>query len=92
MRFGLTQEEAAQLTGLSHKHYQAIESGRKKQIWLETVERLARAYGLSVAEILQTDLPSHSIVAERPPASSAHYRKRAQQNEVKRRTGESTNS
>lgn len=88
MRYGLTQEEAAQLTGLSHKHYQAIESGRKKQIWLETVERLARAYGLSVAEILQTDLPTHSIVMERPPSSSAHYRKRAQQNGGQRKSKE----
>lgn len=75
-RYGLTQEEASQLTGLSHKHYQAIESGRKKQIWLETVERLAKAYGLTVAEILQDRLPENLVVLERPPASSAHYRKR----------------
>lgn len=72
-RYHLTQEEAAHLTGLSHKHYQSIESGRRKQIWLETVERLAKAYGLSVSGILNEKLPETALLVERPPSSKIHY-------------------
>ncbi len=72
-RYHLTQEEAAHLTGLSHKHYQSIESGRRKQIWLETVERLAKAFGLTVSEILAEKLPDTLLLQERPPSSKIHY-------------------
>ena len=39
LRHGLTQQEFAELAGVGFKFYQLLESGRKKQIWLETVER-----------------------------------------------------
>lgn len=76
-RFGLTQEEAAQLVGLNHKHYQSIESGRRKQIWLETVDRIAAGFGLTSSDLLSDPLPTDTLVLERPPASSsAHYQKK----------------
>ena len=56
-RYELTQEAFAERTGFDYKFYQAIESGRKKQVWLETVERLADAYGLAVWELLGPDEP-----------------------------------
>jgi len=75
-RFGLTQEEVAQMVGLNHKHYQSIESGRRKQIWLETVDRIAAGFGLSSSDLLSDPLPTDTVVLERPPASSSpHYRK-----------------
>jgi len=55
---GLTQEQFSAMAGISYKFYQQIESGRKKQIWLSTVEKLADAYGLEVWEILTPETPS----------------------------------
>lgn len=54
---GLTQEEFAEKAGFSYKFYQKIESGRKKQIWLETVDRLAEAFGLETSELVAKEEP-----------------------------------
>jgi transcriptional regulator with XRE-family HTH domain len=42
----LTQQAFAQCAGLDYKFYQYIESPRKKQIWFETIDRIARTYGM----------------------------------------------
>ena len=47
---------------MSYKFYQQIEAGRKKQIWLETVERLAAGFGLEAWQILAPDEPSDTTV------------------------------
>ena len=62
MRRGLTQEEFAEIAGISYKFYQQIESGRKKQLWLETVERLAAGFGLEAWQLLGSELPAESKV------------------------------
>lgn len=62
-RHELTQEEAAELIGVSMRFYQHIESGQKKQIWLETVERLSAAYGLEVWQFLGDKLPANTQTA-----------------------------
>lgn len=72
-RHGLTQEQAAELTGLAYKHYQSIEAGRRKHIWLETVERLAHAYGLQVHELVGPELPEETALARQPSDSKIHY-------------------
>ncbi len=54
----LTQEQFAETIGLSYKFYQQIEAGCKKQIWLETVERLATGFGLEGWQLLSTDEPT----------------------------------
>lgn len=59
-KFGLTQERFAEIAGFEYKFYQAIESGRKKQLWLETVERLASAYGLEAWELIGPREPAHA--------------------------------
>ncbi len=61
-RHELTQEAFAEATGLSYKFYQQIEAGRKKQIWLETVERLAGGFGLEVWQLLAPEEPAHTLV------------------------------
>ena len=53
----LTQEETAELAGLTYKHYQTIEAGRKEEIWLSTVEKLANAFGVGVWELLAPTIP-----------------------------------
>ncbi len=72
---GLTQEEFASVAGFSYKFYQQIESGRKKHIRLDTVERLAEAYQLDVAEILAKSFPESSVLNDLKTPSSVHYRK-----------------
>ena len=48
----LTQEAFAESAGLSYKYYQAVEAGRKPELRLSTLERLAKAHGLEVCELL----------------------------------------
>jgi len=49
---GLSQERFAELSGISYKYYQQIEAGRKPDLRLSTLERLASAYGLDVWQLL----------------------------------------
>lgn len=51
---GLTQEQFAERAGLSYKYYQQIESGRKRDLRLSTLERLADAHRISVAKLLRS--------------------------------------
>jgi transcriptional regulator with XRE-family HTH domain len=75
-RHGLTQEEFAQAAGMSYKHYQMIESGRKKEIWLSTVARLAAPYGLEAWQLIGAELPDDTKAPETVPSSKVHYRGR----------------
>ena len=49
---GLTQEEFAEKSGISYKYYQAVEAGRKKDLRLSTLDRLAAAHGLEPWQLL----------------------------------------
>jgi len=73
VRHGLTQEEAAELVGVNMRFYQLLESGRKKQMWLETVERLAASYGLAAWQLLGPELPAKTELAAKVTGSSIHY-------------------
>jgi transcriptional regulator with XRE-family HTH domain len=70
-RHHLTQEEFAELAGLNYKFYQQVEAGRKKQLWLETVERLAAGFGLEAWQLISPMLPSSSKVVL--PARGTDY-------------------
>ncbi len=48
----LTQEEFAEKARLGYKYYQQIEAGRKEDIRISTLERLARGHGLEIWELL----------------------------------------
>lgn len=50
---GLTQEQFAEESGMSYKYYQAVEAGRKRDLRLSTLERLAQAHGMQVWELMQ---------------------------------------
>jgi transcriptional regulator with XRE-family HTH domain len=54
---GLTQEAFSERAGMSYKYYQALEAGRKAEMRLSTLDRLANAYGLEVYELLAPKLP-----------------------------------
>jgi len=49
---GLTQEQFAERAGISYKYYQQIESGRKADLRLSTVERLATAHRMKLSKLL----------------------------------------
>lgn len=49
---GLTQEQFAEQSGISYKYYQAVEAGRKRDLRLSTLERLAKAHKLEVWQLL----------------------------------------
>lgn len=73
----LTQEEFGAIAGFSQKYYQQIESGNKKQIWLETVERLAAAYHLEAWQLLAPAYPSKTTLSKKPNTSKIHNSKKA---------------
>jgi transcriptional regulator with XRE-family HTH domain len=49
---GLTQEQFAEQSGISYKYYQAVEAGRKRDLRLSTLDRLASAHGLEAWQLL----------------------------------------
>jgi len=54
-RAGLTQEAFAEKAGMSYKYYQQIEAGRKRDLRLSTLEKLARAHRIRLSELLRGD-------------------------------------
>lgn len=54
---GLSQEAFAERSGISYKYYQAVEAGRKIELRLSTLERLAAAYDLEVWQLLAPPFP-----------------------------------
>lgn len=66
VKHGLTQEQFAERTGISYKYYQAVEAGRKAELRLSTLERLARAYGIEVWELLGPNEPPSKVRLGRP--------------------------
>jgi DNA-binding XRE family transcriptional regulator len=51
---GLTHKEAAQLANVSHWTVMYLESG-KRPPYMPTVTKIARAYGVSVEELVQEE-------------------------------------
>lgn len=70
---GLTQEGFAERAGMSYKHYQALEAGRKPDLRLTTLERLAKAYGLEVFELLAPKAPESRLSIGKGRAPRAHH-------------------
>ncbi len=52
---GLTQEVFAERAGLTYKHYQHVEAGRKFEIRLSTLIKMAEGLGLSLRELVDFD-------------------------------------
>ena len=48
---GLSQEAFAERAGLKYKHYQSVEAGRKLDLKLPTLEKLAKACGLTKGQM-----------------------------------------
>lgn len=49
---GLTQEQFAERARITYKHYQDIEGGRRNNLQLKTLDRIADAIGIRSGELL----------------------------------------
>ena len=58
---GLTQEAFAERAGLGYKYYQSVEAGRRRDIRLSTIEKLAKACDLKLWELLKVDDPLPAV-------------------------------
>ena len=54
---GLTQEAFAEKAGLGYKYYQHVEAGRRRDLRLSTIEKLAKACELKLWELMEVDAP-----------------------------------
>ena len=61
-RHALSQEAFAERAGMSYKYYQAVEAGRKRNLRLTTLEKLAAAYGLQVWQLLSPHVPKRTAL------------------------------
>ena len=82
---GITQEEAAELIGVSTRFYQTLEGGRNKEIWLSTIERLAATFGLEPWQLLFPKLDAQTKL-EKPVVKSAIHNKRHRKGPYKTET------
>lgn len=64
-RAGITQEKLAEKAGLRYKHYQAVEAGRKPDIRLSTVERIAKAFGIEAWELLHPTMADQAVAEQK---------------------------
>ena len=69
---GLTQEQAAALIGMEYKYYQMIEWGRKN-LRMDTMARIAKAYHLEVWDLVQhSGLPPSRVKKLRQVVPAPH--------------------
>lgn len=74
-RHSLSQEQCSELAGMSYKYYQLIEIGRRIDMRLSTLQKLAGAYGIQVHELLAPEMPGTHI--SRPVPAKRKGRPRA---------------
>lgn len=49
---GMTQEQLAETSGIDYKHIQLLESKKPRAARLDTIEKLAKAFKISPAKLL----------------------------------------
>jgi transcriptional regulator with XRE-family HTH domain len=62
---GLSQEGVAERAEISWIYYQSIEAGRRRNVSLEILERIARAFQLSLVEFFSPKLPKIGLADDR---------------------------
>ena len=61
---GLSQEAFAERAGLTYKHYQAIEAGRKPKLQLPTLIKIAKALDLEPWQLLNFEFLPPAVTEE----------------------------
>lgn len=54
-KYGLTQQKLAEMAGVDYKHIQLLESKNPPAARIDTLEKLAKAFGVDSAELLNFD-------------------------------------
>ena len=52
---GYTQEKLAELAGIDYKHIQLLESKHPSNVKIETIEKLAKAFKISLSDFLDIE-------------------------------------
>ncbi|MBR6389402.1 MAG: helix-turn-helix transcriptional regulator [Opitutales bacterium] len=74
---GITQEEFAEYANMSYKFYQHIESGRKKLVRIDTIERICAAYNIELRQFFDPNFCELKKFSTRKDVnSSVHYKNR----------------
>jgi transcriptional regulator with XRE-family HTH domain len=60
-RHSLTQEKFSEISGVAYKYYQLIEIGKRIDLRLSTLEKLAGAYEIGVHQLLSPTIPKTSV-------------------------------
>jgi transcriptional regulator with XRE-family HTH domain len=60
------------MAGISHIYYQSIEAGRRPNVSLRVLEKIAIAYGLSIHELFTASSPLIKLCKK--PMPSPHQR------------------
>ena len=77
---GLSQEAFAEKAGLGYKYYQHVESGRRRDIRLSTIEKLAKACGLELWKLLNFDDDTKEKTLNLSKASPVEIKKSRKKN------------
>ncbi len=64
---GLTQSDFAEIAGMTAKVYQHIEAGRRSNLELKTLDKIALSYGLTLHQLFAPELPVFKL-ARKPTA------------------------
>jgi transcriptional regulator with XRE-family HTH domain len=67
LRSGLTQDEFAEVSGFTLKVYQHIEAGRRSNLQLKTLDKIAWAYGLTLHKLFAPGLPEVKLAQKPTP-------------------------
>ena len=84
---GLSQEAFAEKAGLGYKYYQHVESGRRRDIRLSTIEKLAKACGLELWELLNLDAAPAALTKDPAKTESRITPRRAARQSPKSKPG-----
>lgn len=80
---GLSQEVFAERAGLTYKHYQQVETGKKAKITLPTIEKLAKACGLELDELFDFKTDPVPVAEERASAKGGYKASKGRSGPVK---------
>lgn len=87
-RRGYTQQAVAEKSRLDYKYYQRIEGKRPPNLTVDSLERLARVFGVGLAELLQRPLPSLAgYVRDAGDAPRIQYRLARRLRRLRQRAG-----
>ena len=73
--FGLSQEAFAERAGLKYKYYQHLEAGRKRDVRLSTLLKLAKACRLELWDLLNFQAEPAILAEPEPPAAGKPARR-----------------